>query len=406
LIRGLPWVALLALAAGGAAVAREGPSGPGPPPAAAPEGDGSWYGGRRGGHRLEKHGGGPGTEDAVRAGLEWLAAHQSADGGWDPAGFEARCGDHGKCGGPGERSHAVGVTGLALLAFLGYGETHKTPRYGAVVRAALKRLKASQDGEGCFGPRTHADHTYDHALAALAFTEAFGLTRSPLFQAPAQEGVDFILHARNPDLAWRYGVRPGDNDTSVTAWMVLALRSAKEAGLEVDGAALRAAKAWLDRVTDPESGRAGYTVRGNGPCRTTAVMEKFPPAKSESLTAMAILSRLLVGEGRDADSVRKGADLCAARLPVRDDPGAVDFLHWHFGTLALFQVGGERWERWNGAMKGTLLAMQRKGEAPGVRGSWDPADPWAAQGGRVVSTALNTLTLESYYRYARLPAGK
>ena len=56
-------------------------------------------------------------------------------------------------------------------------------------------------------------------------------------------------------------------------------------------------------------------------------------------------------------------------------------------------------------MRKVLLQTQSHG--PGcAAGSWDPlqpvADPWSAQGGRLMTTSLATLTLEVYYRYAPL----
>jgi hypothetical protein len=76
---------------------------------------------------------------ATEAGLDWLARHQSPDGRWDADGFEARCSGN-RCGGAGGPLHDAGLTGLSLLAFLGYGETHRSPKYGHVVRAGLKYL--------------------------------------------------------------------------------------------------------------------------------------------------------------------------------------------------------------------------------------------------------------------------
>jgi hypothetical protein len=40
-------------------------------------------------------------------------------------------------------------------------------------------------------------------------------------------------------------------------------------------------------------------------------------------------------------------------------------------------------------------------------GSWDPVGVWGEDGGRVYSTAMLALTVQAYYRYARLlPVGK
>jgi hypothetical protein len=237
--------------------------------------------------------------------------------------------------------------------------------------------------------------------------EAYGMTQSPLFKASAQNGIDFVLQCQNPYLAWRYGVRPQDNDTSVTGWMVLALRVAKEAGLEVDPAAFDGARAWLDRVTDPGTGRAGYTVRDNGPSRPEELRDRFPADRSESLTAEAVLARILCGATAADGAVVKGADLCMESLPVHDGAaGTIDFCYWYFGSLAMFQVGGDRWKRWDGAMRAAVVGSQRGDPADDRCGSWDPADPWGADGGRVYSTAINVLSLETRYRYPRFKSAR
>jgi hypothetical protein len=59
------------------------------------------------------------------------------------------------------------------------------------------------------------------------------------------------------------------------------------------------------------------------------------------------------------------------------------------------------WKTWNDAMSSVLVAKQStNGEEAG---SWEPECIWGGYGGRVYSTALSTLCLEVYYRYA--PAG-
>jgi hypothetical protein len=80
------------------------------------------------------------------------------------------------------------------------------------------------------------------------------------------------------------------------------------------------------------------------------------------------------------------------------DGGNVNFYYWYYGTLAMFQAGGERWKAWNVEMRDTLEQRQRRG-APAVDGSWDPVGAWCGRGGRVYSTAMGALCLEVYYRY-------
>ncbi len=330
---------------------------------------------------------------AVEEGLDWLARHQAPDGSWDCDGFDARC-DGGRCPGTGGPLYDVGVTGLSVTAFLGAGETHTTVRHGPTVRGALKYLKGVQDAEGCFGARTSSHFTYGHALATLAMAEAYALTSSPLFEKSAQEGANFILRAQNPYAGWRYGVRPGDSDASVTGWMVLALQSARAGGLAVDPAAFQGAVAFLDRVTDPATGRVGYTMRGNGPARPMDVVDRFPQDRSEALTAEGVLVRRFSSSG-DASSdalVRRGTALCLERLPAWDPAaGGTDFVYWYFGTLATRLEGGDGWRRWREARDREWSRMQR-GPADGcARGSWDPVDAWGSEGGRVYATALSVM---------------
>ena len=349
-------------------------------------------------------GGGPRTKDpdiAVFAALKWLKNHQSPDGHWDSDGFDAHC-KLNRCDGPGEGTYDTGLTGLALLAFLGAGHTHQSGEFKDTVRAGLKYLRASQDSEGCFGARTSQHFLYNHACAALAMVEAYGMTGSQLLKGSAQSGIGFILKSRNPYGAWRYNYPPdGDNDTSVTGWMVMALKSAKLSNLDVEMSAVKDAIGWVEKMTEPEFGRTGYQQRGGASARTNEAMAKFPADKSESLTAVGLTVRLFGGRELKTDPmIDKGADLISKCPPRWDvDKGTIDFYYWYYASLAMFQVGGDRWKKWNEAMKTSLLDHQRLEKDRCEYGSWDPIDPWSSEGGRVYSTAINCLTMEVYYRY-------
>jgi hypothetical protein len=400
-----PWT-LPPGATGSTPIGVHGPGirGKGPSPWVGRGGGGHGEGGHGDGPRAGRQGGSSGKKDpdtSVWAALQWLKKHQAPDGRWDGGCFDAQC-KLNRCDGPGESAYSTGLTGLSLLAFLGAGETHQTGSCRETVKRGIKWLRDTQDSEGCFGPRTSQHFLYNHACAALAMAEAYGMTQSRAFKEPAQRGIGFVLKARNPYLAWRYNVpADGDNDTSVTGWMVMALKSAHMAGLEVEKSAVKDSIAWVEKMTEPEFGRTGYQQRGGPPARTNESMAKFPASKSEAMTAVGLTVRIFGGRDVKTDEmIGKGADLLVKCLPKWDvDQGTIDFYYWYYGSLAMFQVGGDRWNKWNAAMKTSLLDHQRLEKDRCEYGSWDPVDPWSGEGGRVYATAINCLTMEVYYRY-------
>ncbi len=357
------------------------------------------------------------TRGAVEEGLRWLAAHQSPDGGWEAAGFRHWCDGEPVDGGPdgeGNASYDVGVTGLSLLAFLGAGYTNRGEHeFARTVAKGLRHLKTVQDAEGCFGPRASQHFIYAHAAAALAMVEAYGMTGSPIFRGSAQRALDFGALARNPYVGWRYGVKPGDNDTAVTGAMLAAFHSARltnedaerrgrPAPLILDGAAFDGARAWVDKMTDPDTGRTGYIQRGGSPARAQATIDQFPADRSESMTAVGILIRTWSGEDpRRSKMIEKSARLLQAKPPRWDD-GAIDMYYWTYGAMAAYQVGGGTWRTWARALQQAVVGHQRKDtDVCHDKGSWDPVGAWGADGGRVYATAMMTLALETSYRYDR-----
>ncbi|MEN8151209.1 MAG: hypothetical protein ABFS86_15445 [Planctomycetota bacterium] len=336
---------------------------------------------------------------AVRAGLGWLRDHQDEDGGWDCDNFMK----HDKVppvnDGAGQALYDPGISGLALLAFLGMDQTPTHGEHRTTMRKGLKYLKGIQAEDGCFGPMTDGHFTYNHAIATLAMVEAYGETGAPHLGQSAQLGVDFIRKAQNPYLAWRYGVRPQDNDTSVTGWMVSALFAAKRSGLRVSQETFDGARAWIEKATNPETGRVGYTARDTGPARPEGMLDRWPPDKSAALTAIGILTRVHCGEDpRKSAIIGKSAERCLKRLPVWDmSEGTIDHYYWYFGTRAMYEVGGRSWKKWQKAIVAAVIDHQRM-DPVSYKGSWDPAGPWGASGGRVYSTALCTLLLETPVR--------
>jgi len=338
------------------------------------------------------------SEAAVDAALAWLAKHQDDDGKWDSREFMKHDPPGGKCDGAGKTQFGVGCTGLALLTFLGAGYTGANEPYATTVARAIGFLRSSQDNEGCFGTRETQHFLYNHAIATWAIAEACWLTGREELRANAKAAAKFLEAARNPKLAWRYRIRGGENDTSLTGWSALALRVCAFAGVEVDDESFAGALRWIDLMTHRESGWVGYSMQGGQSARPAGLQDAFPADRTRAMTSIAVFVELALG-GRSDNCVFLPAGITAIqeRLPQWTRDGAIDMYYWYWGSLAMKEVGGKPWTRWESSLTNAALAGQCKNGAEA--GSWRPYDPWGADGGRVYATTMMTLALESAYRY-------
>ena len=99
--------------------------------------------------------------------------------------------------------------------------------YKRTVSNALRWLRTQQQPDGSLGFHEAGDHggMYNHALATMALAELYGTSRDFTLRRAAESAVAFCLKAQNPNLGWKYRIKQGKNDTSVTGWMVLALKA-------------------------------------------------------------------------------------------------------------------------------------------------------------------------------------
>jgi hypothetical protein len=379
-------------------------------------GGGGRYGGRFGGreNKVARGGGTRATESAVLAALKWLAHHQGPDGSWGAESFQNQC-TGGRCGGAGERDYDTGVTALSILAFLGAGYSHlsrdefpdpiqpgRVLKFGDVVKKGVQWLIAHQDPEGCISERG-MKYMYNHAVAALCLSEAYGMTASVPLRDPAQKAIDFLVASQNPGKGWRYKAQSGDNDCSVTGWAVMALKSAELSEIHFPKTAYDGALSWFSDATDPLNGyyQVGYNARGTGKVFTNGNQQcDDHPAMS----AVAIMARIFMQKRKNEPA------LGSVRLLVSDLPewktNRIDFYYWYYASLALFQYDGPdgpMWKKWNEPMKNALVPNQHTAKSGCKNGSWDSeVDRWGIEGGRVFAVAINALTLEVYYRYANV----
>lgn len=334
-------------------------------------------------------GGSEATERAVREGLAWLAAAQSADGRWDAdrhgAGIERSIDGRDRRGAGSRSDH--GVTGLALLAFLGAGNTHRSGQYAETVSRGIDFLVARQAAGGSLaGDAEFFAALYCHGMATIALAETVALTGDERLRRPLERAIGYTRSMQSPATGgWRYAA--GDSgDTSQLGWQVMALRSSRLAGLR--GSEQAEARAWsfLDRVSSGSYGGLAAYRPGERP--------------SVAMTAEACLCRMLLGMDAAHPAAAEAMQLLAQSPPDVSRPNAYT---WYYATLASFHVGGEQWQSWNARMQAAVLGLQRH-DAGSLQGSWDPDPVWGGHGGRVYSTALSVMTLEVYYRYLPMHA--
>ncbi|MFO0911898.1 MAG: hypothetical protein U0795_02990 [Pirellulales bacterium] len=353
---------------------------------------------------------GPKTEEAIELGLAYLARQQRADGRWtlaektegDPTAGNANAGPA-----PTLRSDTA-ATGLALLSFLGAGYHHREFKYQDHVDRGLQFLIARQTAEGdYFAPEDPVSNRsvwmYSHAIATLAVCEAYGMTRDPKLKESAEAGLRFIASSQHAERGgWRYAPLLG-SDTSVTGWMMMALKSGELAGLTVDPGVYQRIGEWLDgaEVRTTEGVRYVYN-----PLAPDTVEQRHGRQGTPAMTSVGGLMRMYSGWDRRRAELRGIGDYLLDHPPTLGTATSEqrDTYYWYYATQVMFHLGGDYWKSWNDQLHPLLLRTQAQ-RGP-LAGSWDPhrpvADKWARHAGRLYVTAMNLMSLEVTYRHLPL----
>ncbi len=347
---------------------------------------------------IEEFGGNEETEAAVAAGLAYLAKLQSPKGQWGSTDdYDDKYGHV-----------AVGKTALCMLAFLGAGHTPESrTQYSHVTERAVDFLLGTQEADsGHFGYST----SYSHGITTYALAETYALTKDSRLRRPLQRAVAWILenqsHVRDSRMfgGWAYYYPDGHTydrwpRTSITAWQVMALESARLGGLTVPDKAFEDAASFLRAAHRRDRGVLLYN---HDPDRLRSTYWTLPGSTPAGLFALSLL-----GENIESSTYSSVNEWILERAPNGyRNRGQDSFVHqatgnlyfWYYGTLALFRQGGTAWDAWNRRLQDTLLPSQERD------GSWTPISTYADYAGddrndRAYTTAMCVLTLEIYYRY-------
>jgi hypothetical protein len=330
---------------------------------------------------LNAYGGTAGTQSSVMEGLRWLARNQKKDGRWSLAGPYQD--------GLDKNSENIEVaTAMALIAFQGAGystQTNLDDPFSKIVRRAWPQLLKSQDENGNFFRTGRGSHRlYTHAICTIALCELYGMTGDSIYREPAQRAIDYCVKFQSSEGGWRYMPGKG-SDTSVTGWFVMALQSARMAGLTVPSATLARIGQYLDSV-EHNGGRL-YSYNSQR-------------IADHVMTAEGLLCRQYLGWYQRDPRLQEGADLLLEYLPSWDE-GKRNVYYWYYAAQVCHHLEGRHWRTWNRVMRKVLPANQIN--TGNERGSWEPnGDQWGPAGGRLTITCLSIYMLEVYYRHLPL----
>jgi hypothetical protein len=365
----------------------------------------------------------------VDAGLVWLARHQSDDGSWGAHRLAEKCGAS-KCfvSADDHDGYDVGITSLAILAFLRAGHVHggtkmlvdpltkTTYKTAEIVTRALEWLRNGQIASGEFAS-TAQSFVYDEALAELAMASVCALVKDDHWNESAQRGAKALVQAQRLDPSgkeqwgWRYARRvdaprngASDSDTSATGWCVVALSAAQSAGLDVDKKSLAGALAYLDTATGKD-GKVGYQDAANAGVKVLGKRDQYTYHPG-TMSALAILIRTDVGVALTDPFFDLAAGQILKDPPVVSSDGlSVDYYYWYHGAEALNRLDEVQTKRgkpakkiaapWNEALIEAAAALQDQHADRCSLGGFVTEDRWIYAGGAVYTTAMVLLALEA-----------
>ncbi len=286
----------------------------------------------------------PAVDRAVQRGLAYLARRQTVRGQAKGA-F-----------GSGGYSDGVAVCALAGLAFMAGGSPPGRGPYGKHVERCIEFLLANTNEQGYIAaPGGGRDRMYGHGFATLFLAEAYGMSMheddDSRLGGKLRSAVKLIVDTQNDEGGWRYQPVKSDADLSVTICQIMALRAARDAGLNVPDATRTRCIDYV-RKSRNSDGSFRYTLSSS--------RSSFP------LTAAGIVALNSAGV-YSGPEIEKARAYMMRNLPSGSISGSYYFYAHYYAAQAAWHAGGAYWRKWFKAIRDCLLRSQS------ADGSWvDP----------------------------------
>ncbi|MEZ6060639.1 MAG: prenyltransferase/squalene oxidase repeat-containing protein [Planctomycetaceae bacterium] len=297
-----------------------------------------------------------------------------------------------------DKGYDTTMTSLSIMAMASVGIQPADPdARGQAMKKALDFVLQDdrQDEQGYFGQRD-GSRMYGHGITTLMLTEMLGMGTSDeqdrLLHDKCQKAIDLILSSQKERKpvddrgGWRYTPDADDSDLSASVWQLMALRSAKNDGLDVPAGAIHDAVEYLKRSYSSPLDRNGLPAdKAGGFC-----YEPGQRNPTYTMTAAGLLAMQVCGE-YDSPLVAGAADWLLAHPPKWEERFCMYGTYYY--AQGMYQRGGDH------ADTAAQLVQQMLLEKQSDDGSWDAANGEERNAGRVYATSMAVLSLSVKYHY-------
>jgi len=239
------------------------------------------------------------------------------------------------------------VCALAGTAFLSY--RGMSGPYRRQIKECIRYLTGRAQEDGFIvedDVRTHAP-LYGHGFATLFLGQVYGESADPAVRDCLKAATEQILNSQDEQGAWCYTSDPKDADVSITTCEMMALFSARQAGIGVPRASIDKSVEFLRRCQNPDG---GFRYRLTD-----------PPDSLFPRSAAAVVALTCAGLQYD-ETVRRGRDyLQTPHAPLELSPGQLAEYHYYgqfYAAHAAWQAGKEEWDRWYPMARDKMLQRQ------------------------------------------------
>lgn len=352
-----------------------------------------------------------GGERLMESGLMWLANFQDLDGKWSASNYRIQADEPGDISGGSGEEWDQAVTALALISFMQAGYNPQSGPYSRTIRRGLDFLVSNVAPTGEIiekNPRIPGQ-LFEIAMVGNAFVEAV-LAGGEQYREFAQRLVHLLCLYQGPRGGWGYTLSEFQSENSAVAiWCADTILKGQHAGLDVLPGAVDGIWNWfVNTVSDPV---VDYQIKRDDKMSQEAYDKKI----EQNITAgwkdraffagnTAMSAYLLLQFGSDRDNPAIIGRLNAIKKYKADEwntdaPNAQTYPHHYhlFMSRAKSIRGGDEFKTFYEDLV-TFLSkyMDEKGCS---YGSWKPQGFDGTVAGRIYSTALSVMALQSPYAY-------